>query len=64
MTLYMRDRQNREEGFEEGFAEARKDTIKDALVGGMTAEDIVKIFHYSPEEVKAIEEELQTISAK
>lgn len=64
MTLYMRDRQNREEGFEEGFAEARKDTIKDALVGGMTAEDIVKIFHYSPEEVKAVEEELQTISAK
>lgn len=64
MTLYMRDRQNREEGLEEGIAKERKNTIKNALISGMTAEDIVKIFHYSLEEVKSVEKELQTVSAK
>ena len=72
MTLYMRDKEKRAEGFEEGhekgleegFEKARKSTIENALIGGMTTDNIVKIFHYSPEEVKAIEAELLTKSAK
>ena len=53
-----------EEGHEKGRNKERKTTIENALIGGMTADNIVKIFHYSPEEVKAVEEELQTVSAK
>ena len=69
MTLYMRDRQNREEGFEEGLEkgikkgleeglkEERKNTIKSALSGGMTVDSIVKMFSYSVEEVQEIADE-------
>lgn len=49
---------------EEGIAKERKNTIKNALISGMTAEDVVKIFHYSLEDVKSVEEEFQTVSAK
>ena len=61
MTLYMRDRQNREEGFEkgleQGLKEERKNTIKSALSGGMTVDSIVKMFSYSVEEVQEIADE-------
>ena len=79
MTLYMRDRQNREEGFEEGLEkgieeglekgleqglkEERKNTIKSALAGGMTVDSIVKMFGYSVEEVQAVADEYLLVSA-
>ncbi len=62
MTLYMRDRQNREEGFEEGLEqglkEEREKTIRSALSAGMTVDSIVKIFSYSAEEVQEIADKL------
>ena len=64
MTLYMRDRENQEKGFEKGRNEEKKVVIENALKSGMTIEDIVRIFHYSSNEVKAVEEELLTISEK
>ena len=63
MTLYMRDRQNREEGFEQGLKEERKNTIKSALSAGMTVDSIVKIFSYSAEEVQAVADEYLALSA-
>ena len=63
MTLYMRDRQNREEGFEQGLKEERKNTIKSALSAGMTVDSIVKMFGYSVEEVQAVADEYLAASA-
>lgn len=60
MTLYMRDRQNREEGHQE----ERRAVIESALRGGMTVDSIVKMFSYSVEEVQAIADEIMTVSAK
>ena len=65
MTLYMRDRQNREEGFEEGLEkgleqglkEERENTIRSALSAGMTVDSIVEMFGYSVEEVQAVADE-------
>ena len=64
MTLYMRDRQNREEGFEQGLKEERKNTIKSALSAGMTVDSIVKIFSYSAEEVQAVAEGVSQVLCK
>lgn len=70
MTLYMRDRQNREEGFEEGLEkglelglkEERENTIRSALSAGMTVDSIVEMFGYSVEEVQAVADEYLTAS--
>ena len=63
MTLYMRDRQNREEGFEEGLEkglkEGRKTTIIHALERGRSVEDIADFMGCSIEEVKEIADSLK-----
>ena len=61
MTLYMRDRQNREEGREEGHNEERKVVIENALKGGMTTDEIVEMFKYSFEEVEKIADSLKVM---
>ena len=72
MTLYMRDKEKRAEGFEEGLAkgheegleEGRKATIIKALKKNRSVEDIADFMDCSVEEVEAIKAELLTESVK
>lgn len=71
MTLYMRDRQNREEGFEEGIAkghaegleEGRKATIINAIKKGRSVEDIADFMDCSIEEVQDIKAQFLSVSS-
>lgn len=54
MTLYMRDRQNREEGLMEGRKEERIEVIKTALKRGRTVDDIEDFLGVPAAEIQKI----------
>ena len=72
MTLYMRDRQNREEGFEEGRKEGnvegredqKMDSIRNALKKGYSISVAADIVGCTVEEAQKIADELMTASVK
>ena len=72
MTLYMRDRQNREEGFEEGRKEGnvegredqKMDSIMNALKKGYSISVAADIVGCTVEEAQKIADELMTASVK
>ena len=64
MTLYMRDRQNREEGFEEGREEQKMDSIRNALKKGYSISVAADIVGCTVEEAQKIVDELMTASVK
>ncbi|MDO5572634.1 MAG: Rpn family recombination-promoting nuclease/putative transposase [bacterium] len=58
MTLYMRDRENREIGREEGREEKQRELIRKALEKGKSCQEVASLFDIAEEEVEDIKKSM------